>query len=110
LQSHHAVLPQVSPLLLGVVLMGQIHPVGSRYSANYYDVALMNWMRWYGYHYLPLSGANRSLTVGISRYGEKAFIVDQRGPGMARFQAEFPFCSRVERRQAFSQALKVWLA
>ena len=85
-----------------------LRPVGNRYSANWYNVALMN----YGRMVREPRIGRADTGVGIKLYcavadGRLALEIDQRGPGLTRFHASFPFSTRLERRQAFALAMEI---
>lgn len=87
-----------------------IRAVGTRYSPDWYDTALLNLGRMAG---RPGFGRGPSmpglkLFAGTSGGNGHYLAIDLRGPGFTRFQATFPFSCRVERRAAFALAIRIY--
>lgn len=87
----------------------QIKTWGSRYSADWYNCALMNYGRMAD---RPGFGAPECL-IGLKLFstvadGAKCLAIDQRGPGLVRVAVRLPFSSRAERRAAFAAAKAIY--
>lgn len=87
-----------------------MRPVGSKYSANYYNVAILNWAKMFGYD-VGRGEGYASISLFATPYnGAVKFVIEARGPDWPRLHISRAFSPRTpaDKRKAWREISTIY--